>query len=89
MERRGKAGRENTKKRVLLLIMPWCFKLLSASFITHPVSFLYLFRTILLRSVHGESLLLRLHFESNIFVVSRSPGARPFAFKHLETLVWF
>ena len=41
----------------------------------------------LLRSVHGESLLMRLHFENNIFVVSRSPRARPFAFNHLETLV--
>ena len=50
-------------------------------------SFWYLFRTILLRSVRGESLLMRLHFENNIFVVSRSPRARPFAFNHLETLV--
>ena len=32
-------------------------------------------------------LLMRLHFENNIFVVSRSPRARPFAFNHLETLV--
>ena len=30
---------------------------------------------------------MRLHFENNIFVVSRSPRARPFAFNHLETLV--
>ena len=30
---------------------------------------------------------MRLHFENNIFVVSRSPCARPFAFNHLETLV--
>ena len=33
-----------------------------------------------------ESLLMRLHFENNIFVVSRSPRARPIAFNHLETL---
>ena len=35
---------------------------------------------------------MRLHFKNNIFVVSRSPRARPFAFlNHLETLVaiWF
>ena len=32
---------------------------------------------------------MRLHFENNIFVVSRSPRARPFAFNYLETLVWF
>ena len=32
---------------------------------------------------------MRLHFERNIFVVSRSPRARPFAFNHLETLVGF
>ena len=32
---------------------------------------------------------MRLHFENNIFAVSRSPRARPFAFNHLETLVWF
>ena len=51
-------------------------------------SFWYLFRTILLRSVHGESLLMRLHFENNILVVSRSTRARPFAFNHLETFVW-
>ena len=50
-------------------------------------SFWYLFRTILLRFVRGESLLRRSHFENNIFVVSRSPRARPFAFNHLETLV--
>ena len=30
---------------------------------------------------------MRLHFENNIFVVSRSPRVRPFAFNHLETLV--
>ena len=51
-------------------------------------SFWYLFRTMLLRSVHGESLLMRLHFENNTFVVSRSPPARPSAW-NLETLVWF
>ena len=28
-----------------------------------------------------------LHFENNIFVVSRSPRARPFAFNHLG--LWF
>ena len=32
---------------------------------------------------------MRLHFENNIFVVSRSPRVRPFAFNYLETLVWF
>ena len=48
---------------------------------------IYFNRTILLRSVRGESLLMRLHFENNIFVVSRSPRAGPFAFNHLETLV--
>ena len=52
-------------------------------------SFWYLFRTILLRSVHGESLRMRVHSENNILVVSRSPRARPFAFNHLETFVWF
>ena len=31
---------------------------------------------------------MRLHFKTNIFVVSRYPRARPFAFNHLETLVW-
>ena len=31
---------------------------------------------------------MRLHFENNIFVVSRSPRGRPFAFNHLERL-WF
>ena len=31
---------------------------------------------------------MRLHFENNTFVLSRSPRARPFAW-HLETLVWF
>ena len=51
-------------------------------------SFWYLFIPILLRSVHGESLLMRLHFENNTFVVSISPRARPCAW-HLETLVWF
>ena len=30
---------------------------------------------------------MRLHFEHNIFAVSRSPLARPFAFNQLETLV--
>ena len=29
---------------------------------------------------------MQLHFENNIFVLSRSPRARPFAFNHLETL---
>ena len=33
----------------------------------------------LLRSVHGEPVLMRLHFENNTFVVSRSLRARPFA----------
>ena len=32
---------------------------------------------------------MRLHFENNIFVVSRSSHGWPFAFSHLETLVWF
>ena len=40
-----------------------------------------------MRSVHGESLLMLLHFENNIFLVSRCPRARPFAFNHLESLV--
>ena len=31
---------------------------------------------------------MRLHFENNIFVVSRSPHGRPFAFNHVERL-WF
>ena len=31
---------------------------------------------------------MRLHFENNIFVVSRFPRGRPFAFNHLETLIW-
>ena len=31
---------------------------------------------------------MRLHFENNTFVLSRSRRARPFAW-HLETLVWF
>ena len=30
---------------------------------------------------------MRLHFENNIFVVSRSPRVRPFAFNRLEILV--
>ena len=30
---------------------------------------------------------MRLHFENNIFVVSRSPRARPFAFNHLAPVV--
>ena len=54
-------------------------------------SFWYLLRTIQLRSVHGESLLINavtFNFENNIFV-SSCPRARPFASNHLETLVWF
>ena len=30
---------------------------------------------------------MRLHFQNNIFLVSRSPRSRPFTFNHLET--WF
>ena len=67
-----------------------CF-LIGHFLVGDPLPVIYLFGTILLRSVHEESLLKRLHFENNIFVVSRSPRAGPFAFNHLETLVgiWF
>ena len=44
---------------------------------------IHLLRTILLRSIRVEPQLMRLHFEKNIFVVSLSPRARPFAFNHL------
>ena len=47
----------------------------------------YSFRTIWLRSFRGESQLMRLHFENNIFVVSRSSDrARLFTFNHLGLL---
>ena len=48
----------------------------------------YSFTTIWLRSFRGESQLMRLHFENNIFVVSRSSDrARLFAFNHPG--LWF
>ena len=51
-------------------------------------SFWYLFRTILLRSVRGESLLMRLHFENKIFFWSRVLLARVL-FLLITWKLWF